>query len=526
MFNILIVDNLEKVGIERLAQSPHIQYTAKGVLTAAELRELIPEYDALITRSGTAIDQALIQHGRNLKVIGRAGVTIDNIDLEAATRQGIIVMNTPQANSIASAEQTLALMLGVSRFTAQSHASLLAGEWDRSKFIGTELAGKTLGIVGFGRVGRLVAKRAQAFDMHVIAYDPYVSETIGRNLDVTLVDADDLFAQADYITLHSVLNKETESIINHEAITQMKEGVVIINAARGQLIDELALAEGLKSGKVGAAALDVYAVDPPENNPLVGLPNVLHTPHLGSSTKEAQHNVAVQIVEQVLDALQGTDYRNALNVPFRAGPDFAATRPYMLVAEKIGILQQALALAPITKVELEVSGDGLAEMVRPVAAALLHGLLQNQFDHVNTINAPLLAKESGLTITQAYDLESGGYTNLISCRVHWHGGQRLISGVLFGGREPRIVQIDEYHLEANPIGTLLFMRNKDVPGVIGQVATLLATYNVNIAEWRLGRTGPGGEALSLVNLDGQPPQAVLDAIAQAAAVTDVRLVTL
>lgn len=526
MYNILIADKLGSEGLELLDSMPDVKYVERAGLSKEELIACIGEYDGLIVRSGCKPDADVIAAATKLKVIGRAGVGIDNVDVEAATRRGIIVMNTPQGNSIATAEQTLALMLAISRHTAQSHASVLAGEWKRNKFMGTEVYGKTLGVVGFGRIGRLVAERALAFGMNVLAYDPYVSEAVGRNMGVTLVDLDDLFAQSDYITLHSVLTKETEKIINAQSISTMKDGAVIINVARGKLIDEQALAEGLASGKIKAAAVDVFSSEPPLDNPLVGLANVLHTPHLGASTEEAQRNVALEIVEQVVDVLRGVDYRNALNVPFRTGPDFAKMRPYMGLAEKLGVLQQALADGPITRIEVEVTGEGMEEMVRAVAAALLKGVLAHKYPEANVINAPLFAQEAGIRMEQGYGLRPTDYTHQITCVVHWQGGSRLIAGVLFGNDESRIVQVDGYRIEARPEGTLLFMQNKDVPGVIGQVATLLATYNVNIAEWRLGRTAPGGEALCFVNLDGTPPAAVLDAIGQAPAVTQVKLVQL
>lgn len=530
MHKILISDKLGKAGLDRLAELEGVSYDMITGMTKEQLLQTIPDYDALIVRSDTRVDADVIAAGENLKVIGRAGIGVDNIDLDAATRQGIIVMNTPQANSIATAEQTIALMLAITRHTAQSHASLLSGEWRRSEFVGTELYGKTLGVVGFGRIGRLVTERAQAFGMTVIAYDPYVSEAVGRNMNVTLVDLDELFEAADYITLHSVLTKETECIINAQAISQMKDGVVIVNVARGKLIDEAALAAGLKSGKVRAAALDVFSAEPPSSSPLIGLENVLHTPHLGASTKEAQREVALQMVEQIVDALNGTDFRNALNVPFRTGPDFVTTRPYMDLAEKLGIIQHTLAPAPITEVEVEVTGDGMEEVVRPVAAALLTGLLAPNHPHVNTINAPVIAKQEGIEITQAYDLKHVDYSNMISCRVHWNKdgetGSRLLAGVLFGGKQPRVVQVDEYQLEAKPEGVVLFMRNLDVPGVIGQVATLLATYGVNIGEWRLGRAEPGGEAVSFINLDAEPPRAVLDALEHANAITQAEIIRL
>ncbi len=526
MHKILIADKLGQEGLDRLDEMDDISYDVKTGLSKEELIATIGEYDALIVRSSVKPDADILAAGKNLKVVGRAGIGVDNIDIDAATQQGIVVMNTPHANSVATAEQTMTLMLAISRHTAVAHASVLAGEWQRNKFVGRELQGKTLGIVGFGRIGRLVAERAQAFGMNIIAYDPYVSEAVGRHLNVQLVDIDELYSQADYITLHSVLTKETEKLINAESIAQMKKGVIIINVARGKLVDEQALADGVKSGQVAGAALDVFTTEPPENSPLIGLENVLHTPHLGASTAEAQREVAIQMVEQVADVLRGVDYRNALNVPFRAGPDFATIRPYMDLAEKLGKIQHALAPSPIRNIELEVAGEGMEDMVRPVAAALLKGLLKGTHEHINTINAPVLAQQENIKIEQAYDLRQTDYANLISCRAHWNGGSRLIAGVLFGGRTPRVVQVDGFHVEGKPEGNVLIFVNEDVPGVIGQVATILATYGVNIGEWRLGRTAPGGTALNFINLDAVPPTAVLDALRQAKNVGDLYLLDL
>ncbi|MCI0396937.1 MAG: phosphoglycerate dehydrogenase [Chloroflexi bacterium] len=526
MFRILVADKLGDVGLERLNQVQDATYDSKTDLAKEELLEIIPEYDALIVRSGTKVDADVLKAGKNLKLVGRAGIGVDNIDVKAATLRGIIVMNTPQANAIATAEQTMALILAASRFTAVAHASLKAGEWRRSDFTGWQLYRKTLGIVGFGRIGRLVAQRAQAFGMEVLAYDPFVSEEVGHDLGVTLVDLDDLLAQADYITLHTVLTPETEHMINAEVIRQMKDGVILINTARGKLIDEQALAEALQRGQVRAAGVDVYSNEPPADNPLIGLSNVVHTPHLGATTAEAQRDVAIQIVDQVMDALRGTDFRNTVNMPFHAGPDFATTRPYMELAEKLGILQSALSASRIRRVEIEVRGETVDRLVKPVAAALLKGLLQRSLaESVNYINAPILAEEDGMSISQTKGMSVADYPNLISCRVYWHEGQRLLAGAIFGSG-PRIVQVDDYHLEAKPDGVVLVMQNRDVPGVIGQVGTILAAYDVNIGEWRMGRHEPGGEALSFINLDSELPPPVLQALEKIPAVTGVKLVNL
>ncbi|MFN2178718.1 MAG: phosphoglycerate dehydrogenase [Candidatus Promineifilaceae bacterium] len=529
MYRILVSDKLGQAGLDRLEAAEDTVYEMKTGLSKDELLAIMPEYDALIVRSGTKVDEDVLRAGTNLKVVGRAGMGVDNIDLRAATLAGIIVMNTPGANSTATAEQAMALMLGVSRHLAEAHSSLAGGEWKRSMFTGTELMGKTLGIVGFGRVGRLVSQRALAFGMNVLAYDPFVSEEVAAELDVTLVDLDDLLAESDYITLHTALLEETEEMVNKKTIAMMKDGVVIINAARGKLINDHDLAAALKSGKVKAAGIDVYRQEPPlEDNPLLSAPNVLHTPHLGASTVEAQRVVAEMIVDQVLDALRGTDFLNTLNMPFRVGGGgFAEIRPFMELAEKLGKLHKSLADGPITRVEVEVQGDTVTELVRAIAAGILKGLVDDTVDFpINYINAPVVAAESGIEITQTKGIKALDYPNLITCRAEWDGGEQVLSGVLFGGSEPRIVQVDDYQLDARPEGVVLIMGNRDVPGVIGRVGTLMAKYNVNIGEWRLGRDHPGGEALSFINLDSEPPQEVLDELAGAEGVTVMHLVTL
>jgi D-3-phosphoglycerate dehydrogenase / 2-oxoglutarate reductase len=529
MFRILVSDKLGQAGLDRLAAAEDVIYDVKTGLSKEELLAIIPEYDALIVRSGTKVDADVLKAGSNLKVVGRAGMGVDNIDVRAATLAGIIVMNTPGANSVATAEQAIALMLGVARHLAEAHASLARGEWKRSAFTGTELMGKTLGIIGFGRVGRLVSQRALAFGMNVLAFDPFVSEEIAAELNVTLVDLDDLLAESDYLTLHTALLEETEEMINTKTIGQMKDGVVIINAARGKLINDHDLAVALKSGKVKAVGIDVFRQEPPQpDHPLIGLPNVLHTPHLGASTEEAQRVVASQIADQVLDALRGTDFPNTLNMPFRVGGGgFAEIRPFMDLAEKLGRLHSALARGPITSVELEVQGDTVSELVRAIAAGILKGIVANKEDFpINYINAPVVAAENGITITQVKDINALDYPNLITCRVAWDGGGRTLSGVLFGGSEPRIVQVDELQLDARPEGIVLITGNLDIPGVIGRVGTLMAQHNVNIGEWRLGRDKPGGQAISFINLDSEPPQEVLDELETIEGVTGVKLVQL
>ncbi len=528
MFRILVSDKLGEAGLKRLDAADDITYDMITGLSKDELLKIIPEYDALIVRSGTQVDADVLRAGSRLKVVGRAGMGVDNIDVQAATMEGVIVMNTPGANSMATAEQALALMLAVSRYTVQAHMSLLAGEWKRSQFVGSELHGKTLGIVGFGRIGRLVAQRALAFGMNVLAADPFVSEEVAQEIGVVLVDLDDLLQQADYITLHTALMADTENLIRAETIAQMKDGVIIINAARGKLVNEQDLAEALKRGKVRAAGIDVYRAEPPApDNPLLGLPSVVHTPHLGASTVEAQHVVAEMIADQVVAALRGTDFANSVNMPFQIQADFDSIRPYMELAEKLGTMQAGLAEQAIQRLEVEVSGDAVDELVRAIAAAILKGILGNRVQvPINYINAPVLADQHGIKIAQATGIHDLDYPNLISCRAIWDGGERTLAGVLFGGSEPRIVQMDQYRLEGRPDGVVLIMQNRDVPGVIGQVGTILSAYDVNIGEWRLGRDRPGGEALSFINLDSQPPAAVLNALGEITAVTFVKVIRL
>lgn len=528
MHRILVSDKLGAAALERLKEHADMSVDVKTGLSKEELLAIIPDYDALIVRSGTQVTAEVLAAAKKLRVVGRAGVGVDNIDVKAATMSGVVVMNTPGANSMATAELTMALMLAVSRNIPQAHASLKAHEWRRSEFVGVQLYNKVLGIVGFGRVGKLVAERAQAFGMEVLAFDPIALEETAREMGVMLVEMDELLAKSDYITLHAALNPSTSKLINAETIAQMKDGVILINAARGKLIDEAAVAAALQSGKMKAAAVDVYSSEPPPaDHPLIGLPNVVHVPHLGASTHEAERDVGIQIVGQVVAALRGTDYTYAVNMPFELEGDYATVRPYLELAETLGRLHAGLADRPIRRLEVEVQGDIVGGLVRAIGAALLKGLLEKDADvAVNYINAPVLAHERNIAMTQTVGINSLDYPNLIAARAVCDRGERLLAGVLFGGTEPRIAQMDNYRLEARPEGVVLIMQNRDVPGVIGQVGTLLASYGLNIGEWRLGRNKPGGEALSFINLDAEPAAEALRALTEIDAVTQAKVVRL
>lgn len=504
-FKVLISDKLGADGVAVFEEADDISVDIRTGLSNEELLDTIGDYDALVIRSGTQVTAEVLQAGHRLKVIGRAGVGIDNVDVDEATRRGVIVMNTPNANTIATAEHSFALLMASTRNIVPAHNSVAAGLWERSAFTGYELHGKTLGVVGFGRVGRAVAARAQAFEMNILAYDPYVSERVGREARVELVDLDELIASSDYITLHTALSDDTANLINADRLAQMKPGAVLINAARGGLVDADAVVASLDSGHLRAAAIDVFAAEPPgADHPLVGHPNVIHTPHLGASTAEAQRSVAIEIADQVLDALRGTAITNSVNMAFPPGLDFARVNQFISLASKIGRLQSVMADAQIEQIELELYVDDAEEMMRPVAAGLLKGILDLAMpDTVNFVNAPLVAQERGLKISRSVGLGQADYRNQVTCRVSWGdgAGERTISGVVFSDNHPRIVQISSYRLEAEPTGTVLLMLNDDVPGVIGTVGGVLGEHGINIAEWRLGRNPDRHEALSFINLD-------------------------
>ncbi len=529
MFNILIPDDLSTAGLELLHNDPAVRVDVAKKMPRAELLERIPEYHALIVRSETRVDAEVIAHGSKLRVIGRAGIGVDTIDVEAATHRGIIVMNTPQANTTATCEHTLAMMLALARNIPQADASLRRGEWTRSKFMGVQLQGKTLGVIGLGRIGTQVAKRAQCFGMEVIAYDPYVSEEAARANKVLLVSLDELLAQSDFVTLHSSLTQGSRGLLDAAAIAKMKPGARVINVARGALVDSQALYEALASGKLAGAALDVFEEEPlPPDSPLLKLPNIVLTPHLGASTAEAQRDVSIQIAEQVLDALHERDVRNAVNFPPIDPAAWPIIRPYLKLAEKLGRLQAGLMEGRLARIEVEYRGADVAPHVKPLTVALLRGLLEPILggEKVNYVNAPVIANERGIIVTQALNLTSSDYTNLVSCRVTTDQEERTIAGTLFDGAEPHIVQIDHFRIDAVPEGLVLVISSRDVPGVIGRVGTILGANYVNIAEYRLGRTKPGDRALSFINLDNPVPDYALKALHDLPEVVWVKQITL
>ena len=528
-YRILIPDDLSAAGLDLLKADPAVSFTLAKKMPRAELLSQICDYDALIVRSETKVDATVVEAGQKLRVIGRAGIGVDTIDVDAATHRGIIVMNTPQANTTATCEHTIAMMLALARNIPQADASMRCGEWTRSKFMGTQLLGKTLGVIGFGRIGTQVAKRAQAFGMEIIAFDPYVSEEAARANKIGLVDLDELLAKSDFITLHSSLNPGSRRLLDAAAIAKMKTGARVINVARGALVDADALCEALTNGKLAGAALDVFEEEPPAaDHPLFKLANVVVTPHLGASTAEAQRDVSIQMAEQVLDALHEREVRNAVNFPPIDPTALPVIRPYLRLAEKIGALQSSLISGRMERIEVEYRGTDVAPHAKPLAVALLRGLLVPVLgpERVNYVNAPIIAEERGIVVSQAIDLTSANYTNLISCRVTTDEETHTIAGVLFNGQQPRIVQIDGFVLDAVPEGLVLIVSSRDVPGVIGRIGTILGQSYVNIAEYRLGRTGPGDMAMSFINLDNLVPEDTMQTLRKMPEVVEVKQMVL
>jgi D-3-phosphoglycerate dehydrogenase len=512
-FNILVATDLAESGLGLLRDADDV--TVQSVTpTLPAVREGLKTAHALIARDGVPIDKQLIDDSPNLQVIGHVGAGINGIDMEAATGRGIIVMNTPGTNAVAAGEHTLALMLALSRKLVVAHNSLKEGWWllDRKRQAGTQLQGKTLGVVGLGRVGRIVATRCLAFGMTVLAYDPYLSEEQVSDERILLVGLKELLSRSDFVTIHVAATRETAQLFNADTIAQMKPGARLINTSHGSILDENAVAQALKDGHLAGAAVDVYAEEPPYNSPLIGLDNVIHTPHIGDNTVEATQDLSIQIAQQVLDALRGDDYRNVVNMPFMPGMDFESSRPYLRLAECIGTMLHTLARNPVRRVAVEYRGEEVGGLVKPLTVALLKGLLMPVLgDKVNYINAPVLAAERGMQVTQTKGLRTGEYSNLVSCQVTLEDGENIImAGTLLDHKEPHIVQINQYRMNFVPEGHLLILGSFDQPGVIGRVGTLMATNNVNIASWHTGRAEPGGHTLTVLTLDEPIPEAALD----------------
>jgi D-3-phosphoglycerate dehydrogenase len=523
---ILISDPLSEEGLKILDERK-IAYECKSKLAPEELKKIIGQYDALIIRSGTKATAEIIEAADKLKVIGRAGVGVDNVDVEAASKKGIVVMNTPGGNTVSTAEHTVSMLLALNRNIPQANASMKSGAWDRKKFTARELSGKCLGIIGLGRIGMEVARRAQSFGMKIVAYDPFLSQKKAQQLEIELVELDDLFGKIDFLTVHTPLTAETKHMVGEKQFAKMKKGVRILNCARGGIVDEKALFKAIEEGKVAGAALDVFEAEPPKDNPLVKLDCVIATPHLGASTTEAQVNVAVEIAEQVADVLQGKGVRNALNYPCLEGEVCELLAPYIKLAEKLGSFAAQIISGHINKLSIKYSGEILNRDIAPVTLALIKGLLSFKLgESVNYVNAPVLAKERGIEISETKILENEQFSNLITIEVHTDKETSLISGTLFGKEKPRIVRINKFYIDIIPQGNVLVTHNIDSPGIVGQVGTILGQNKVNIAAMTFGKTGASGNSMVVLNVDSEIKDDVLAEIKKCKNIADAKVIRL
>ncbi len=517
MWRVLVSDKLSEEGLAVLRDSPSVELVIKTGLGPEALKEEIREADALLVRSATKVTADIIDAAPNLVAIGRAGVGVDNIDVEAATQRGIVVCNSPEGNTVAAAEHTLALLLAVARNIAAASASVSAGEWNRSAFLGVELLNKTLGVIGLGKIGSEVAVRASGFGMAVIGYDPFIAADRADRLGVEVVDLPELLARSDFISIHVPVTKETQHLIGEANLGKVKPGVRIINCSRGAVVDEAALARAIQAGRVAGAGLDVFEKEPPTDSPLLGLDRVVLTPHLGASTEEAQLKVAVDVAQQVLDVLGGRPARSAVNVIPVSPEVLRAIEAYLPLAEKMGSLQGQLAERPLGSVELIYAGQLADEDSRLLTRSFLKGLLSPIIDEpVNLVNASVVAQARGLRVTESRSREPEDYVSLITSRVTSNGGDRSVAGTLFGRSEPRIVRIDEYRVDFAPFGHMLVSMHIDQPGMIGRVGTVLGEHEINIAGMHVGRSqpGPGGLSVMVLALDGPVPPEVLGQLRQ------------
>jgi D-3-phosphoglycerate dehydrogenase len=475
-----------------------------------ELKAIIGQYDGLAIRSSTKVTRDILEAATNLKVIGRAGIGVDNVDIPAASVKGVVVMNTPFGNSITTAEHAIALMFALARQIPEANAQTQAGKWPKNDFMGVEVTGKTLGLIGAGNIGSIVASRALGLKMKVVAYDPFLTAERAVEMGVEKADLDTLLAKADFITLHTPLTDQTRNILSKENIAKTKRGVRIINCARGGLIDEVALKDALDSGHVAGAALDVFVNEPAKDSPLFGTPNFISTPHLGASTDEAQVNVAIQVAEQLSDFLTNGGVTNALNMPSLSAEEAPKLKPYMALAERLGSLVGQLAHDNLDKISIEVEGAAAQLNVKPITAAVLAGLMRHYSDSVNMVNAPFLAKERGMDVREVRHDREGVYHTLVRVTVTTSQGERSVAGTLFGNTAPRLVEIFGIGIEADLEGDMLYIVNEDAPGFIGRVGTLLGENGINIGTFHLGRREAGGEAVLLLSLDSAIPDPVLE----------------
>jgi len=509
---VLVSDNISAKGVEILKKAG-LKVDVKTGMKPDELIACIGEYHGLVIRSATKVTAEVIDAATNLKVIGRAGSGLDNVDKAAASKKGIVVMNTPGGNTVTTAEHAVAMLFAVARSIPQATASMKAGKWEKKKFMGIELFNKTLGILGLGAIGGQVAKKALGLEMNVIAYDPFLSEEKAREMGIRKVTVNEIFAESDFITIHTPMTAETKNIINATSIDTMKTGVRIINCARGGIINEQDLYEALKSGKVAGAALDVFEKEPPDGNPLLTLDNLICTPHLGASTEEAQENVALAVAEQIADYLVHGTIRNAVNFPSIPSDQIPRLQPYITLAEKLGSFASQMFAGGAKEIVVEYHGDAAAVNTAPVTIAALKGYLTPiLLETVNFVNAPFIAKERGIEVKEVKSSEAGDYQSMIAIRIKSADKEIYLAGTLFSKKDPRVILIDNFKVEIVPDDVLLLIYNNDKPGVIGNIGNTLGKNNINIARMHFGRESAGGMAISVVSIDSTPSAEVIDEV--------------
>jgi len=502
MNKILIADSMSD-GWQDVVEETGIQVDINTGLSEAELVETVPEYAGLIVRSASTVTAPIIQAGKNLRIIGRAGAGVDNIDIEAASQRGIIVVNAPGGNTISTADHTVAMLLSLSRNIPQAAQSMREGRWDRKSYTGVELDGKVLGVMGVGRVGLQVCARARAFGMSILANDPFFSEEMAEKNNITLTTKEEIYANADYITLHAPLLKETHHLINDDSLSQCKDGVRIVNCARGELIDDDALARAIESGKVAGAAIDVYHEEPPpSDHPLIGRDEVICTPHLAASTAEAQEKVARQIMASVVDGILEKPVQGAINLPSVDPTIFESIQPYLLLGERIGSFVSQLSDGSLRKMNIEYQGEILEYATSPMTAAVLKGAVSGLTDEpISFVNAPIFARVRGVQIEETRTTSNQDYVNLITVNCETTKETTTVVGTVFGRNDPRLLRIDNFEVKAKLEGDVLICCNKDAPGVVGTMGTLLAENRINIADMALGRESRGGRAIMVFIVD-------------------------
>lgn len=501
MKRVLVTDTLADSGLAILRAAKDLELDYRAGLKGADLLKAVAESDALITRSGTAVTQALVNAGDRLRIVGRAGVGLDNVDVDACTARGILVINAPTANILSATEHTMAMLLALCRNIPEADASVKRGEWTRSKFMGVELSGKTIGIIGLGRIGTRVAVRTRAFGMRVIAYDPYIADTVFEKVSAEKVTLDALIAQADVITVHTPLTDETRGMITAAHIAKMKDNVLLVNCARGGIYVEQAVAEALNSGKIAGAAIDVYEKEPPaKDHPLLHSKNIILSPHIGANTIEAQDRVAVQTAEMVVEALRGSIFVSAVNLPFEGLSD-ADAAPLIKLAEKLGLFAAQIVNGPLTRAAIELWGIE-ERLTKILSVAALKGVLTPYLaESVNFVNAEQVAQQRGVAISSTTHPMPHDYTNMITFRASSGRDETCVSGTVFSEKNARIVSVNNFRVEFKPEGNLIYAINKDVPGVVGKVGTLLGDREINIAEYNLARTGRDGKAMAIITVD-------------------------